>query len=610
MNQIYSKVVSQNKVSFRLCLAITIGLAAGFWFAPIESAHGAIAIQGSSSKDTPDPYFNQPIKPRNWSNSPSTKNAAPISSTDFQLAPSNQPVIPKSTGNASNALGGFVADKKPKKGPMIMPPLRQTGWVAPNTRRQIAAVNHESRTLNTNLSASSIGTAGPAVDSIIRERPEASAGKSFTATPVDSNSFTPMASNTNSQNDFKATPNLLSPIENDNSFSANGFNAKSSSGFESKPTNSFSTNLSAGSGFSAAPKEQSGSTTRVVPPQTGSTTRAAMPKQISQKGQTFEPSKVLAIVGGEPIFVGDMMFEINQLIEKFLPTAPEEVKERERKKLIPRVLPKFVDSKLLFHGMLSELPDEVDIDNVLTQAESEFDTKALDAMIKNSGLKSSSEFDAHLRAQGSSLRNMRKSWARDQLTKYFLGQQLQINSEVTHQQMLAEYRKNFDTYEIKAKARWEQLMVRFDRSDSPAAAKKQIAALGDQVVYGANFQAVAKKDSHGFMASKGGQQDWTSRGALVLKEIDDAIFTLPIGELSDIIETPDGYHIIRVLERTEDNHTPFLEAQVEIKKRILDEKRKAAFDDHIAKLRKEIPVQYPFEADAILDESKNGGQLR
>ena len=112
------------------------------------------------------------------------------------------------------------------------------------------------------------------------------------------------------------------------------------------------------------------------------------------------------------------------------------------------------------------------------------------------------------------------------------------------------------------------------------------------------------------MASKGGQQDWTSRGALVLKEIDDAIFTLPIGELSDIIETPDGYHIIRVLERTEDNHTPFLEAQVEIKKRILDEKRKAAFDDHIAKLRKEIPVEYPFEADAILDESKNGGQLR
>jgi parvulin-like peptidyl-prolyl isomerase len=79
---------------------------------------------------------------------------------------------------------------------------------------------------------------------------------------------------------------------------------------------------------------------------------------------------------------------------------------------------------------------------------------------------------------------------------------------------------------------------------------------------------------------------------LVLKEIDSAIFSLPIAELSDIIETRDGCHVIRVIERTAATRTPFLEAQVAIKERIVDEKRKSAFDKHIAKLKREIPIEY------------------
>ena len=135
-------------------------------------------------------------------------------------------------------------------------------------------------------------------------------------------------------------------------------------------------------------------------------------------------------------------------------------------------------------------------------------------------------------------------------------------------------------------------MIRFDRAGSRDEAKKQVAELANQIVYGANLAAIAKKSSQGFRAADGGQHDWTSKGALVLKELDEAIFSLPVGELSDVIETSDGFHVIRVLERTESTHKPFLEAQVDIKKQLLEERRNLAFKKHLEKLRDQIPVEY------------------
>ena len=105
------------------------------------------------------------------------------------------------------------------------------------------------------------------------------------------------------------------------------------------------------------------------------------------------------------------------------------------------------------------------------------------------------------------------------------------------------------------------------------------------------MEAVAKKESNGFKAATGGIHDWTTKGSLVHQALNDAIFTLPTGVLSDVIETSDGLHIIRVIERTDAGAKPFRDAQVEIRKKLEEEKREAAVADHIARLKREIPVE-------------------
>ena len=310
-----------------------------------------------------------------------------------------------------------------------------------------------------------------------------------------------------------------------------------------------------------------------------------------QLGDAFEPGKVLAIVGGEPIFAGDILFDANQFIAKNAPHAPESSKAQLRAQIMQRMLPSAIEQRLLLIGVKSQLPPEADFDEIVENASSEFDKQALEKMMESAGVNSPAEFDAHLRAQGSSLRKLRNTWTQSQFVRALLSEKIRADVDVSHRELLDYYHDHLDDFRSKARARWEQIMVRFDRYPDKADARKAITELGDKVVFGASFPETAKKHSHGYRAHDGGSHDWTSRGSLVLKKIDAAIFTLPIGKLSEVIESKRGFHIVRVTEREEDSVTSFRDAQIEIKKKIETERRMAAYDAHVADLRNKIPVE-------------------
>ncbi len=319
--------------------------------------------------------------------------------------------------------------------------------------------------------------------------------------------------------------------------------------------------------------------------------QASFNPPVSSPGTAFEPSQILAVVGTEPIFVADLMLEVNQTIERFMPTAPPAIKQQQHSVMIERLLPKYIEQKMLLVDTKRQLPEEVDFEDIVEQAVKEFDNNAMEKMMEGFGVSSTTEFDAILRAQGSSLRQLRRSWSIDQLVRYFLSQKIQVNNDVGHADMLEYYHQHIEEYQFPAKCRWQQVMVKFSKAKSYNDAQKMIVEFGNQIVYGASMEAVAKSHSDGYKASSGGIHDWTSKGSLKSKEIDDAIFTLPTGVLSDVIETENGLHIIRVIERIEPGKTPFLDAQVEIREKLKEQQKAELIKKHLAQLKEEIPVE-------------------
>ncbi len=318
-------------------------------------------------------------------------------------------------------------------------------------------------------------------------------------------------------------------------------------------------------------------------------------------GISFESTQVIAIVAGEPIFLGDMLPEINATLERLLEGAPPEVKEREMKNgmafIVPKFIPKYVDSKLLYRDAVEQLPDTANLEKILEQAAKDFDEKALPKILEKSKLNSPIEYDAQLRSRGSSLRKMRQDWAKEQLTGYFVNQSLKYDKEVTHEELLSYYNAHEEDYKVEAQVRWEELMIRFDQYSTRDEAHKAIVELGNRVVYGAKFEEVAKTSSHGLTSSKGGQYDWTKRGSLVDKKLEDTLFSIPLNELSEMIETNQGVHIVRVVERKQDGKVPFSEAQAKIKETIIEQNRNQAYETHINRLRKEIPYEVLWEKE-------------
>lgn len=98
---------------------------------------------------------------------------------------------------------------------------------------------------------------------------------------------------------------------------------------------------------------------------------------------------------------------------------------------------------------------------------------------------------------------------------------------------------------------------------------------------------------------RGGDTGWLNAGDRNLrwgKEISDAIFALKApGELSPIIESPEGYFIVKLMERKEAQTPPLDRVRDAVRQRLLQEKRSQVEKEFMAQLRKQVRVSVDHE---------------
>ena len=329
-------------------------------------------------------------------------------------------------------------------------------------------------------------------------------------------------------------------------------------------------------------------------------------QSISAALSLFEPAQRIAQVGDQPILAGDVMGLVNQVFEankdKLAEFPPEEL-ERQKELLTRQYLKQLIESKILYVAFLREIRSKAGDDKfkeihtkIREDALKNFDEEKLDDALKAAAVTTPAELDQKLRQFGTSLQKQKEAYLESELGRAGVLQSIDRNPEITYDEMLAYYQEHIDEYQISAKARWEQITVRFENFPDKRAAFEFALARWKEIFYGgAPFAAVAKRHSQGYAADKGGLHDWTTKGSLASEPLDRAIFTYPLNKLSEIIEDDRGMHIIRVLERQDEGRVSFLEAQEEIKDELVSEKRNKQVAEHVAHLRKSVPVWTIFD---------------
>ncbi len=269
----------------------------------------------------------------------------------------------------------------------------------------------------------------------------------------------------------------------------------------------------------------------------------------SPQAVLFEPAQIVARVGEQTIMLGDLLGPINRILAPYRDKMPAEQLERQRKMLTPKMLEVAVENKLLYLDFVRKLKDRKQLAEIEKRVSERFYEGQVPLLVEAFEVNSPAALEAYLRSAGTSLERMRQAFLEQAVASQMLGQ-VKVDTEITHQQMVEYYRRHIADYETTAKARWEHMMVRFDKYDHKEDADQAIRFMGDRVLLGGQrFAAVAREFSHAPDAGRGGLHDWTTQGSLVSKPLDAALFSLPLNALSDIIEDEDGFHIIRVLER-------------------------------------------------------------
>jgi hypothetical protein len=310
----------------------------------------------------------------------------------------------------------------------------------------------------------------------------------------------------------------------------------------------------------------------------------------------FEGTTILARVGSDAIFAYEIMGGVNEVIEQYKDKIPPSQYDQIRTKLTKDRLLSRIQSKLIYLDAKSNIPPE-GMTSVEKQIIKYFESNELPNMQKRSNVESAKELDQKLRSLGSSLEREKKTFIERTLAQQWVHQQIKPNEEITYDQMLKYYKEHQSEFETPAKARWEEIMVKFSKFKSKAEARDTIAKMGNQILSGVPFTEVAKNDSQGPTSDNGGAYDWTTKGSLADDEIDRAIFGLPDGQLSQIIETEKGYHIIRVTKRVEIEITPFLIAQVKIKEKIKEERTNKQIQEYLSRLEDKIPIWTIYDGD-------------
>lgn len=312
-------------------------------------------------------------------------------------------------------------------------------------------------------------------------------------------------------------------------------------------------------------------------------------------GETFEPGRVLAIVAGQPILAADQMLMINEVIQSQGGNVPPAVRERMVEQGMRELLPRSIERKMLYHEALLQLPDSTKLDEIKKDLYKQVEDKQLPQLLKKYQATNLSELEARLRSLGSSWRALREQIVEQEIAKYAVVSQLKEDNEVSYDEMLKRYQKNQDQYRVENRVRWEHLMVSFSKTPDRSEAKRKLVAMGNEVIYGAPFADVAKRDSDDFFAAQGGYNDWTKRDSLTNRVLEEHVFSEPVGRLSDIIESDLGYHIIRVIERQDAGMVPFTEVQDKIREEILEERQQVAVKEILAKIKKRIPCEILLE---------------
>jgi peptidyl-prolyl cis-trans isomerase SurA len=292
--------------------------------------------------------------------------------------------------------------------------------------------------------------------------------------------------------------------------------------------------------------------------------------------------RIVAIVNGDIITLS----ELSGAFEPYKKKIDESYKAADKEKVITEtrlsMLNKMIDN-ILIDQEAKKSGIVINDDEVMT---------TMNDLLSNRKMKMD-DLLYELAKENSSIEAYKKELKDHLLRMKFLRREIKSRLAVSEEEIGDYYIKHQEAYEGKEAVSIRQILILFPKNSNEnikAKLREQMNAIHKRLQNGEPFDALAAQYSQEPAAAAGGDIGYIEKGSM-LPVVDSVAFSLKKDEISEVIESPVGFHIIKVVDKRGAGIKPIASVREEIKTKIEQEKMDKKYEEWIKDLRSKSIIE-------------------
>lgn len=296
-------------------------------------------------------------------------------------------------------------------------------------------------------------------------------------------------------------------------------------------------------------------------------------KETKQVEKKTNPADPVAKVNGTVITRLELDRAVKVLVsQNRLPQSlpPEQQKEAES-----AALDQLISAELLYQaGQKAEIKDlDKQVEEKISQNRAKFP--------------SAEEFDKALKSVEMTEKDLKEFTRKDIIITTLIEKDVVAKINISDADVKKFYDDNADKFKQEEKVRASHILIGVDSAATAEAkqkAKEKAETILKKIKAGEDFATLAKSDSTCPSSKQGGDLGMFSKGQMVAP-FEKAAFAMKPGEISDVVETQFGYHIIKVTEKKEAGATKLEEVKTKIADYLKNQKIQQQIGTYLEELK-------------------------
>jgi peptidyl-prolyl cis-trans isomerase C len=236
---------------------------------------------------------------------------------------------------------------------------------------------------------------------------------------------------------------------------------------------------------------------------------------------------------------------------------------------------------------------------LLYQAAAKLEIKDLDKKIDakleqgKSRFKDDKDFKKAIKDLEMDEKDLREYTRRDLLISSFVESAFISKTVVSEADVRSFYDKNQDKFKQSESVKASHILIGVDAKatiDEKTKAREKAEKLKKELAGGADFAALAKGNSTCPSSQQGGDLGFFGKGQMV-PAFEKAAFALKPGEVSDVVETQFGYHIIKLTEKKAAATTDFKDVKAKIEEFLKGQKVNESIQKYLEETKKTAKIE-------------------